>query len=40
LDMSAAQLGMKTFYVGDDSEVDCTWRGSMTDFANLIRESR
>jgi putative hydrolase of the HAD superfamily len=37
LDMSAAHLGMMTFYVGDNPDVDCTWRGSMRDFTELIQ---
>jgi FMN phosphatase YigB (HAD superfamily) len=39
LDMSAALLGMKTFYVGTDPDVACTWRGTLRDLIDLINES-
>jgi FMN phosphatase YigB (HAD superfamily) len=36
LDMPAADLGMRTFYVGGDSGAPADWRGSLDDFADLV----
>ena len=36
LDMPAADLGMRTFYVGDDSGVPADWSGTLENFADLL----
>jgi len=38
LDMNAAKVGMMTFYVGTDANIDCTWRGTLEDLVALITE--
>lgn len=36
LDLSAADIGMRTFYVGDDPAAVSDWRGSLQDLAQLL----
>ena len=36
LDMSAADVGMRTFYVGRQSSPVCDWTGSLGDLADLL----
>ena len=36
LDLAAADIGMRTFYVGDDPEAVSDWRGSLHDLARLL----
>jgi len=36
LDFGAARIGMRTFYVGTDPDVDSTWRGTLSDLALLL----
>jgi HAD superfamily hydrolase (TIGR01549 family) len=36
LDMSAAQTGMMTFFVGENPDVEATWRGTLADFIALL----
>ena len=36
LDMSAADVGMRTFYVGDGPLPACDWSGSLEDLAHLL----
>jgi len=36
LDMSAADIGMRTFYVGDGSTPACDWSGSLDQLADLL----
>lgn len=36
LDMPAADLGMRTFYVGSDRDVPSDWRGTLVAFAELM----
>lgn len=35
-DMAAADLGMSTFYVGDQTGVHADWAGDLDDFADLL----
>jgi FMN phosphatase YigB (HAD superfamily) len=39
LDMSAADVGMKTFYVGGDAGVNADYSGTLVDLAELIRRT-
>lgn len=39
LDMPAADIGMKTFYVGNDPDAVADYRGDMSDVADLIRRT-
>ena len=36
LDMAAADVGMRTFYVGRQSRTVCDWAGSLGDLADLL----
>jgi FMN phosphatase YigB (HAD superfamily) len=36
MDMGAAQLGMKTYYVGSEPEVECDWKGTLEDFLVVL----
>jgi HAD superfamily hydrolase (TIGR01509 family) len=36
LDLAAADVGMKTFYVGPRMQVTADWRGSLDDLADLL----
>ena len=36
LDMPAADLGMRTFYVGGDLGVPSDWSGTLDGFADLL----
>lgn len=37
LDMPAADIGMRTFYVGADEATACDYRGDLTDLASLLQ---
>lgn len=37
LDMSAADVGMRTFYVGDGPAPACDWTGSLTELGELLK---
>jgi FMN phosphatase YigB (HAD superfamily) len=39
LDMSAADVGMKTFYVGDGDGVRADYRGTLSELADLVRRT-
>lgn len=36
LDMTAGDVGMRTFYVGDDSAPPCDWSGTLEELAELL----
>jgi len=36
LDMSAADIGMRTFYVGDGPAPACDWNGTLDELAELL----
>jgi HAD superfamily hydrolase (TIGR01549 family) len=36
LDMTAADVGMRTFYVGSHASAVCDWRGSLGELADLL----
>lgn len=36
LDMSAADIGVRTFFTGPDADVAADWRGTLDDFADLV----
>ena len=36
LDMPAADLGMRTYYVGAEADVTADWRGSLVKFADML----
>ncbi len=40
LDMSAADVGMRTFYVGDHPVPTCDWSGTLEDLAVLLKRLR
>ncbi|MDZ4180736.1 MAG: HAD family hydrolase [Coriobacteriia bacterium] len=39
LDLAAADVGMRTFYVGSDEDVPADYRGTLLDLAELIERS-
>jgi len=36
LDMAAADVGMRTYYVGPDERAHADWRGGLVEFAALL----